>query len=128
MAFFNLTHLGTQDPFRTASGNVDLPPKRFTGSQEDTGEKEPPQLQNRTQPVPEKSSADDKDNVDSNIADEVVTEQEKTVATPPHTGQMYSSAATASWHKGSHTKYTELLRKHQRNPKGALESYSRYFI
>lgn len=36
-----------------------------------------------------------------------------------HPGGSPSASSTAgSWHHGSYTKYTDLLRKHQRNPKG----------
>ena len=36
-----------------------------------------------------------------------------------HPGSSPSASSTGgSWHHGSYTKYTDLLRKHQRNPKG----------
>lgn len=36
-----------------------------------------------------------------------------------HPGGSPSASSTGgSWHHGSYTKYTDLLRKHQRNPKG----------
>ena len=38
---------------------------------------------------------------------------------------MYSTAKADTWHQGSHTKYTELLKKHQRNPKGPSDLYRR---
>ena len=121
MAFFNLTHLGAQDPFRragTASGDVQFPPQHSTESQQDTDESEPPQQQCSTQQTPEESSTvDNRDTAGQAGAEQSSCEQAE--ATSLHTGQMYSSAAATSWHKGSHTKYTELLRKHQRNPKGA---------
>ena len=34
-------------------------------------------------------------------------------------GSPSAGSATGSWHHGSYTKYTDVLRKHQRNPKGA---------
>ncbi len=39
--------------------------------------------------------------------------------------EMYSMAKAGSCHEGSHSKYTERLRKHQRNPKDPSEMYSR---
>ena len=36
---------------------------------------------------------------------------------------MYSSYNAVTQHGGSHTKYSELLRKHQRNPKGPMDLY-----
>ena len=33
-------------------------------------------------------------------------------------GSPSAGSTTGSWHHGSYTKYTDVLRKHQRNPKG----------
>jgi len=93
MAFFNLTHTGPQDPFKTASSVVseEVPSERKTEKHETHGEVGEGQK--------EREGSDLKQNSPSAI--------------PSPT-----AAAPTSWHRGSHTKYTELLRKHQRTPKG----------
>lgn len=93
MAFFNLTHTGPQDPFKTASSVVaeEVPSERKIEKHETHGEVGEGQK--------EREDSDFKQNSPS--------------AFPSPT-----AAAPTSWHRGSHTKYTELLRKHQRNPKG----------
>ena len=95
MAFFNLTHTGPQDPFKTAS-SVENPGERkvekpqVTVSGRDEG---------KYAAEGQKESEGDDDSKQSAFPSPTAT-------------------APTSWHRGSHTKYTELLRKHQRNPKG----------
>jgi len=99
MAFFNLTHTGPQDPFKTASSVVaeEVPSERKTEKHETHGE----------------VGEGQKEREDSDL------KQNSPSAFPSPT-----AAAPTSWHRGSHTKYTELLRKHQRNPKGPTDLYS----
>ncbi len=124
MAFFNLTHLGPQDPFRNASGNHDCleaMEKKTVGKTPSEGEvtQDTPNLReeecnNPQQSVPRNQQRGGQEGEGkSDLAGE---------ASPAtHTARMYSPSADVPWHRGSHTKYTELLRKHQRNPKGSFD-------
>ena len=82
MAFFNLTQLGPQDPFKTALKK--------------DGESK------TSAPVAGTASAVSP--VASNGASYYTT--------------MYSPNVDHSWHEGSHLKYTEMLKKHQKSPEG----------
>ena len=86
MAFFNLTHLGPQDPFKTAS-------KKYA-----EGENQAPVANRDTV-----SSAADPGHAS---------------CTHSYYNTMYSPGVDPSWHKGSHLKYTEMLKKHQKSPEG----------
>ena len=91
MAFFNLTHLGPQDPFKTAS-------KKYT-----EGEKEVVVTDRDTTAV----------SADSGHASTCS-------CTHSYYNTMYSPSVDPSWHRGSHLKYTEMLKKHQKSPEGMI--------
>ena len=95
MAFFNLAHLGPQDPFKAKIK---------------TSECQLPGVQTSTAPkLDENSKLDDKP-----------SSANKSVNTAPSASDAGSIKRTPqNWHNGSHVKYTDNLRKHQRNPNGA---------
>ena len=112
MAFFNLTHMGPQDPFRNASGNLQL------NLESDSAKKpEPPSGEGEESRKQKELEGDEKPR--QHVSTER-TDSGTEVDSQAHTSRMYSTTAQGSWHRGSHTKYTELLRKHQRNQKGLL--------
>ncbi|CAI8057969.1 hypothetical protein GBAR_LOCUS31548, partial [Geodia barretti] len=51
-----------------------------------------------------------------------VVQQDESTTGPSHVQTMYLPSETGEtgrdWHRGSHVRYTELLRKHQRQPQG----------
>ena len=141
MAFFNLTHLGNQDPFRTASGRVtssSRPPAQLwtegwdengkNGEEGDQGGGEGGEKMGRKH-----SAAVSADTVEKSSGRKPSPAQlapSSGMQTAPkmcqdgptsHTTQLYGLPRSASqpWHHGSHVRYSEMLRKHKRNPKGA---------
>ena len=129
MAFFNLTHLGSQDPFRTATGHVvhdtRVPPRAWAGEDEESEEREE-ERGSKSEPTVERveKESTSEPQIVSRVKVQFPEKGEGGQTTPPqaplsHTTSMYSSeGGEHSWHSGSHVKYTDLLRKHQRNPQG----------
>ena len=90
MAFFNLTHLGPQDPFKTAS-----------------------QIKTENE-----NSVSVADGASADSANTCTSSQ-----LPSHYNTMYAPDPNHSWHKGSHLKYTEMLKKHQKSPEGTCNCH-----
>lgn len=139
MAFFNLTYLGNQDPFRTASGRVtgsSRPPAQpWSEGKSRNGEEGDQERGERGGKLGggdavEKSFGRRSSPVQlalSSGGEAVATASETSRDGPTsHTAQLYGVPRSASqpWHHCSHVRYTELLHKHKRNPKGALGIYS----
>lgn len=123
MAFFNLTHLGPQDPFRTATGNHD--PLLAAKDSETASESQDRAREHSTTTCQGQDSTEDqlhrtRHEAGADQSGDIKTEVDSSGPASTHTARMYSPSAETPWHRGSHTKYTELLRKHQRNPKGIL--------
>ncbi|CAI8057967.1 hypothetical protein GBAR_LOCUS31548 [Geodia barretti] len=100
MSFFNLTHTGVQDPFKTAS---------YTNKDEnDAGT--------------ERGDARSYQSETNEPGETSVVQQDESTTGPSHVQTMYLPSETGEtgrdWHRGSHVRYTELLRKHQRQPQG----------
>lgn len=99
MAFFNLAHLGPQDSIQAklkATNPVEPNERKEDANTTDVGAS--------SDELPSTSRPD--------CAVESSTPTNDVSATQ-------NSPKKASWHKGSHVKYTDMLRKHQRNPEGA---------
>ncbi len=111
MAFFNLAHLGPQDSIQAKLKATN--PVEPSERKEDTNTTD---VFHRKQQVLGASS----DELPS--TSQTVSAPDCTVESSTPTNDLYatqSSAKKAPWHKGSHVKYTDMLRKHQRNPEGA---------
>ena len=124
MAFFNITQLGSQDPFRTASGNI--PSLNLSSSQTETLQPCcPPDKKNE-----EKRQASDACGVKLQASASRSGTTDccgRALGTPSHTERMYydgkptgnsGRGGDLSWQQGSFEVLTYHLQKHQRNPKG----------
>lgn len=144
MAFFNLTYLGNQDPFRTASGHLvsqSRPPAQpwteERNGRDNNGEEDERVGGGENAEGKDSGAALSKDTVEGsfgrksspiqlglNDGREAVPTASKMSPDGPtfHSTRLYGFPKSASqpWHHGSHVRYTEMLHKHKRNPKGAL--------
>ena len=115
MAFFNLTHMGVQDPFKTAS---------TSGPEQSSCQPQPAPLRS---PEATDSSSDEEKRSPVASPNTVGGHAQSPLSTPQKDQTTIdlpsASNGAEQWHSGSHTKYTELLRKHQRNPSGPSDLY-----
>lgn len=110
MAFFNLAHLGPQDSIQAKLKATN--PVEPNERKEDTNTTD---VLHRKQQV-HVASSDELPSTSQTVSAHCTVE-----SSPPtnDVSATQSSAKKAPWHKGSHVKYTDMLRKHQRNPEGA---------
>ena len=104
MAFFNLAHLGPQDSIKAKlrENNSSQPPREGSADTRPT-----------ESPKEDCVTSRDKSPSSCTSGNRPV---EPSGPTPDAATQGFTKKTP--WHKGSHVKYTDLLRKHQRNPEG----------
>lgn len=145
MAFFNLTFLGNQNPFKaaaktspsavTAGLEQDLPTTSTAATTLDRKEIEPgqpfsipktePSLQFEDRLQEESQQSSDSERTHDGPPDDQHSPHDQYI--PAHSDMLYSSTPqTIHTHKGSFTKYSAMRTKHQRNSEGIIYNYGEF--